>query len=363
MVERRLYVKKNMDETNDIWSEITYGDLVDKYLWDENKDWYVIRTRDNITASKIKLFIRNPEEYRIRYELELPEFEPQDKQHFKMWNAFDVMVSSWLTAFTDRYYIDKWYVKWDLVKSITEKIEKYKDEIMKFADVAKKAIEEKISELKTEASIAKWREKQDNITAIDVLEFLTLDQLRDIYYEVWDRVRLTPAEARDVMGMYQEYCRQPLFDREWEYVWQQYMECKFWNLKISWTLDRFSAEKQLIRDTKTSWRIENFEWDVENTFDYITQMSFYYVLAYLTHWVECDVRLDIVSTKSPYASIVYKMSKAKLKKKMLESIKPAFIALINCKETWKRPVWDRMQAIKSPYYPIMETSIMHQPIE
>ncbi len=364
VVEAWLEHKIMKDESVDIGTQMSYEEKIEKYLCDECKDRYVIRTRWSITASKIKCFMKNPEEFWIRYELELPEFEPKDKQAFKMWSAFDVMISSGIDKFSELYYIDKWYVKWDLIKHISSMIDKYKDEIMKHEKLAKEAIEEKILELKSESHILKWREKQKNITPEDVLECLTLDQLRDIFYEAWDRIRLTPAEARDIMAMYHEYVRQPLFDREWEYQWQHYIEAKYGILRITWTLDRFSLEKKLIRDTKTSGRIDRFEYDVEHTFDYITQMAFYFTLAYIQYdELECDVLLDIVSTSSPYASIVYKVSKKKLKLKMMQEIKPAFASLIRCYETNEWPVWDRMASITSPYYPIMQTSIMYQPVE
>lgn len=324
VVEHWISIKLSQDETMGVWDSLSYEEWIDKYLHDNCKDPYVVRTRWKVTSSKLKAFIRNPEEYRIRYELELPEFEPQDKQHFKMWHAFDVMVSSGLDEFNKKYYVDKWFVKWDLAEKI---------------------------------SLRDWIDTK-------ILWKMPLEELRNIYYKPWDKIRLTPAEARDVMWMYREYVRQPLFDREWEYQWQQYIEAKFWPLTISWTLDRFSLEKQLIRDTKTAGRIERFERDVEDTFDYVTQMAFYFVLVYVKYWnIECDVRLDIVWSSTPYWSIVYKMSKAKLKKKMMDEIKPALIALARCQETWERPLWDRMASLKSPYYQIMQTSIMHQPIE
>jgi hypothetical protein len=59
-----------------------FPDYCKKYLSDEKKDWYVIRTRGKITASKIKIFIKNPEEFQIRYVLELPELEESEKRHF-----------------------------------------------------------------------------------------------------------------------------------------------------------------------------------------------------------------------------------------------------------------------------------------
>jgi hypothetical protein len=66
---------------------------------------------------------------------------------------------------------------------------------------------------------------------------------------------------------------------------------------------------------------------MENTFDYATQMAFYYVLILVNDEIECDVYLDVMSKTAPFASIPYRMSKEKLKRKMQDEIKPALNAL------------------------------------
>jgi len=131
---------------------------------------------------------------------------------------------------------------------------------------------------------------------------------------------------------------------------------KFGSLVISGTLDRYDPERGIIRDRKTSGRIDNIERDVENTFDYATQMAFYYTLAYVNDGKDCDVYLDILSKSAPYTSIVYRMTSDKLKRKMVDTIKPALLSLINCMETNTRPLCDRYDAMKSPYYPIMKSA-------
>jgi len=137
---------------------------------------------------------------------------------------------------------------------------------------------------------------------------------------------------------------------------QYHIEAKYKWLTISGTLDRYNKEKKLIRDWKTSWNIENIEWDIENTFDYVTSMSFYYVLWYLNDWFESDVLLDIVSKNWPYTSMIYRLTTEKLRKKMNNYIKPELEKLSQCLETNNREFKDRYEAMNSPYYPILSSA-------
>lgn len=298
-----------------------YKDMCEMYLTDDKKDHYVIRTRWHQTASKVKCFMKSPEEYHIRYNLELPELTEKDNRHFVIWKAFDDLLSYWMEKFNENFYIDDWLV---------------------------------VDELKQKL-IERWENPVE-------VKAMKLPELRAIYYRDWDRIRLTPAEWKDVIWMYYEAMRQPQFELNMEYEPQKYFECKYRDkLIISWTLDRHRPG--VIRDRKTSWNIDNFERDIENTFDYVTQMSFYYVLAYISTGEECDVYLDIMSKKAPYTSIVYKLSAEKLKRKMQNDLKPALDAMITCFEKNIRPASDRYVAMKSPYYPIMQGSMIIEPVE
>lgn len=322
IVIRRLQYKCLMDwET---YLDSKYDVLCQKYLCDQNKDYYILRTRWHITSSKIKSFIKSEEEYHIRYVLELPELEPKEKKCLLLWNAFDTLVSKWVEEFNNKYYTDKWYVKAELATLIANR----------------------------DGWDAKKIEK-DN----------TLDQLRDKRYKAWDKIRLTPGEWKDVMWMYREYKRQQMLDPGTGYEWHYYCEATYKSLTLSWTLDRFNKEKCLIRDSKTAWRIERIERDIENTFDYIMQMATYHLLIYLQEWVECDVLLDIVWSSFPYQSIVYRMDKNKLRRKLNNEIIPALDRLDNCYETNQRKTSSRIVAMESPYYPIMEWSIITELID
>lgn len=309
---------------NVIYSDDKYDSLCTKYLADDQKDQYIIRTRGHITASKTKKYMKSQEEYYFKYVLELPEFQPKDSKALRQWTAFDTLVSKWMEEFNNRYYTDKWYVKGELATLIASR----------------------------DGGDPKKIEKDNN-----------LEQLRDKRYKAGDKLRLTPAEARDVMGMYHEYMRQEQMDGWSEYIWHYYVETKFGTLTISWTLDRFSLQKLLIRDSKTSWRIERIERDINETFDYVTQMAFYFLLIYMQQKVECDVLLDIISSSAPYQSIIYKMSAEKLRRKLNSEIIPALKMLEQSHIHDIRQPSNRFVAMESSYYPIMQSSKISELIE
>lgn len=276
-----------------------------------------------MTASKLKLFIRNPQEYKLKYIDEI-ELETDDKRCFVLGNAFDTLMSYWKEVFDEKFYIDDWLV---------------------------------VDELKSKL-IERW----ENPSEIKVMK---LPELRAMYYNDWDKIRLTPAEWRDVVWMYREALRQPILDLWWNYEKQLLIEAEYDWIPIRWTLDRFDQERWIIRDRKTAWRIDNFEYDMENTFDYILSMAFYYILAYTKYGKECDVYLDVLWKQSPYVSIVYNLSKSKLLEKVEETIIPALDFYKECLQNNTRPSvnWitrqplSRFDIMKSPYYHLLDSAI------
>ena len=56
----------------------------------------------------------------------------------------------------------------------------------------------------------------------------------------------------------------------------------------------------MIRDRKTSGQFQNFEYNLETTFDYILSMAFYYVLVKVNYNIDCDVILDVLGKTKPY---------------------------------------------------------------
>lgn len=300
------------------YDEKKYDEYCMKYLSDEIKDRYVIRTRWSITASKFKTFMNNPQEYYLRYVLELPEPTKKERKCFTTWNAFETIVSDGIEWFEKKYYIDKWYLKEELAIQLSEWDEDVKKLLMKS----------------------------------------NLETLREQYYKPWEKVRLTNAEGRNIIAMRYETQRQPIFEM-WsdDYEDQVYFEAKYMDLKISWTLDRYSKKLWKIRDWKTSWQFDKFQDAMEYEYDYITSMAFYYALVYVQDWVECDVYLDVQESTDPYRSEVYKLWSSRLNDVMKNKVKPGLIALNNAHATNERPQVDRDTALKSPYYTILQTVI------
>jgi hypothetical protein len=61
---------------------------------------------------------------------------------------------------------------------------------------------------------------------------------------------------------------------------------------------------------------------MENTFDYVLSMAFYYTLAKIEYNIDCDVILDVVHKNNPYQFVAYKLDKQILLRKMVEKVKP-----------------------------------------
>ena len=300
---------------------------------------YIERTRWSITASKLKDFMLCPELYKLKY---VDEFVPEEvednelKDHWKMGRAFEELLYYGSDRFGEHYnFAEKKYVKEDYARLIAQEDNpnKSKDEI---------------------EMIVKWMLKP-KVYSVEELQSIWNERHPD------ERTYLTPAQYRDILGMYKEANRQPLFELQVPGFQNQYfVECQYRTLKLSWTLDRFNEEKKQIRDWKTCGQMDRAERDIQNKFDYITQMAFYYILIYVTHdKLECDVYLDLVGTKTPYNSFPYRVTSNTILHKMQNTLKPAMDKLIQCYETNQRPCEtnDMERLRKSPYYPYLETTL------
>lgn len=295
---------------------------------------YIQENDGFITASKLKCFLRNPQEYYIQYvkKVELEEGD-EEKRHFVVWTAFDDLVSYWEEFFLNKYYIDEGLLVDELKAKLTEK---YGDSV-------------------------DWNE----------IKKLKLPELRFYYYKLWenDKIRLTEKEGRDIMGMYREVKRQPIADygNDW-YEKQKVIIANYKNLKLKGTLDRFDKEKWIIRDWKTTGRFDSFEYDMEETFDYVMSMAFYFILAKIEYDIDCDVILDVVHKNAPYQFVSYKLDKQVLLQRTVNKIKPWLEALIKAYEEDKREAIDplswipipRSEATKSPYYQYMDCAIQQE---
>lgn len=284
----------------------------------QENDWF-------ITASKLKCFLKNPQEYYLKYVQKL-ELETEEARCLVVWTAFDDLVSYWEEFFFKKYYVDDWSVKEELCQKAIDKWE----------------IDPKI--------IKAWK----------------LPQLRAYMFASADwteKIRLTPAEWRDIMWMFRESLRQPIADSAWDYSKQHTIKAKYKTLILKGKLDRFSLEKKLIRDWKTSWRIDNFEYDMEETFDYVMSMAFYFVLAKVEYNIDCDVILDVLGKSAPHQYVWYRLSKDRLLEKMSSKVLPWLDALIKAYETNTRLPIDpltwrdvpRSEVMKSEYYAYLES--------
>jgi len=61
---------------------------------------------------------------------------------------------------------------------------------------------------------------------------------------------------------------------------------------------------------------------MEETFDYVMSMAFYFVLAKIEFDIDCDVILDVIHKNAPYQFVAYKLDKQQLLQKTVNKIKP-----------------------------------------
>lgn len=251
---------------------------------------YVEKNRWYVTASKLKYFLTYwPEAYYHKFVLE-EKSEEEGKDYYITWTAFDDLLSYWKDFFFDNYYIDEWLLKDDLI--------------------------EMCKNLGLDTS---WK----------------IEDLRKRLYG--DKVKLTKVQWEQIVGMYNEAMRQPLVDL-WNpnYEKQKTIECKFEWMKLRGTLDRLSLKDNMIRDWKTSGQFQNFEYNLETTFDYILSMSFYYVLVKVQYNQECDVILDVFGKNKPYPYMWYKLDRPRLLSSLENKIIPWLRALKQCMKNNKR---------------------------
>ncbi len=89
----------------------------------------------------------------------------------------------------------------------------------------------------------------------------TKDSLqRKLYGDMSEKTRLTADDGEKVLKMLLEAKRQPLWDLESEYEVQKEVTAVYkGTLKLKGTFDRFSLEKKVIRDYKTTADLSRFE--------------------------------------------------------------------------------------------------------
>lgn len=303
-------------------------------VWWNSAQEYLEKNRWFITASKLKYFLTYwPEAYYFKFVKEMI-LEDKEKDYYLVGTAFDDLVSYWESYFFDKYYIDEWLLKDDLILRCKE------------------------------------------------LGLNTSGKVEDLRQRLYgDKIKLTQLQWDNVFGMYNEIKRQPLVEF-WDpsYKAQVDIECEFEWMKLKWTLDRLSLDRKMIRDWKTSGQFQAFEYNLETTFDYILSMAFYYVLVKVNYKTDCDVILDVIGKNKPYPYMWYKLDKPRLLSSLENKIIPGLRALKECyeKHEWKSvyPIWyitqnkywdiinytawepiARTKLMECEYYPYMQWSV------
>lgn len=255
---------------------------------DEKELTYIEKNRWYITPSKLKYFIQFwPEAYKKKYIDEISTGD-EDKRYFLIWTAFDDLCSYGSKKFFEKYCIKEKLLKSDLIEKLTNE----------WIEFDKKALV--------------W-------------------DLEKLYY--WNKIMLSASEWETILWMYKEAGRQPLVDMWWWYESQKEITCEYKSLKLKWTLDRFSADKKLIRDWKTTASVDYFEYNMDTKLWYVLSMAFYYLLAKTKYNISCDVILDVLGKKSPFVYYWYKLTKDQLFEQIRNKIIPWLDALIECIET------------------------------
>jgi len=290
----------------------------------EKKDTYIEENRWFITASKLKDFMKSPEQYFLKYVKEKESPDKRDKKHFTIWTALDDLISYWETTFNQKYFVDKWLLKADLVER---------------------------------ANIITWEDCSKKVVA----------ELKEIcFWDLSEKIILTKWDWETLFAMYNELKRQDLFDVNWKYECQKTYTCTYWkNLKLKWTLDRDSKEK--IRDTKSTQAIKSFIWDWKDKLHYDFSMAFYWILKYQSTWEKSELWLDVVQKTFPYASRIYKIPE-QTTLSAIEDIKWALNTLDSIMTAYNETKDENVWKVKTPFtqqidcdfYSLMETTIQKE---
>ena len=369
---------------------------------------YIKENEWRVTASKLKCFLKNPEEFDLKYNKKIK--IEQTGRHFILWDAFDDLVTYRITRWTNREYEYETNPVMNLFMWVQEdarhnpKVAEEQVRIRKRLDKyyvdSGRLKEDLVKKLCNMPMHLRWWYSDFALRA------LRKEDLRDLYYQFTDhtRIRLTFGEAKMIFGMYTEVLRQEKMDMFGRYGVQHLIETDYDGMPIRWKLDRLvfydkawdrylpeevdqfieiewrqkrietvkeNDIKAYNRDRKTSWRIDNFEYDMEETFDYVMSMAFYFALVKAKYGVLCDSILDVLSKKDPYWSIVYRLHRQLLMRKLQEKIIPWLIALRRAYETDTREPIDpltgqpvsRYDMMKSPYYPYMKWAIQKDTVD
>ena len=260
-------------------------------------DKYIIKNRGFVTASKLKTFRTNPEEYFLKYILEMPgkkETDEDESVSMKLWSAVDSYISDWPDWFNQKYFMqDKKMLK--------------KDRLELCDEMLIETTWENVNELKALAT--EWR------------------------------ILITPAESKKVNGMLAEYKRQPLFNSTGKYETQKILEYEYKGLKLKATLDRLMVDVEgkdegELRDMKTTKDLIKFNF-LAIDYGYDFSMSFYNIMATAIYEKNFTLILDAVKNSFPFPSQCIKMPAETVVKQWKEQIIPILNKLADMQKNWE----------------------------
>lgn len=289
------------------------GKVIDKYI-EENRDF--------VTASKLKTFIKSPEQFFLQYIKEVEPLDKREKKHFILGEALDDLISYGENTFYKKYYFDEGLLKADL--------------------------EEKLFNM--------WVETKG----------LKVDEMKEVYYgDTSTKIRLTAWDKEVVLWCYNELKRQPLFNINWWYTAQQTFTCKYKNLKLKWTLDRYKKDE--IRDTKSTADINKFIWTWKDL-GYDVSMSFYWILVWKATGDKSKLLLDVVQKTFPHPSRIYEIPQGDIVQTVETTIIPALDTLDAMLTAWNETKDENVWKVKTEFqkiatcdlFPIMETAIQEE---
>jgi len=286
--------------------------IIDRYI-EENR-WY-------ITASKLKCFIKSPEDFFLKYIKEIEPLNKKEKKHFKLWQALDDYISYWEKVFNEKYFIDEWLNKWEIEKRLLEQ----------------------------------W---------VDTKWLLVIELKELLYWDITNKIKLTKLDFETVNWCLNELTRQPLFNKDDKYIYQKTFIWQYKSLKLKCTLDRYKVWE--IRDTKTTKSISSFIWDWKSKLLYDVSMSFYWVLINKATNEKSKLLLDVVQKTFPYPSRIFEIPQWDIIETVNQTIIPALDTLDTVMKAWEETknedVWkvrqlDFNKLSSCEMYPIMETAI------
>lgn len=280
-------------------------------------DEYAIKNRGFITASKAKIFKVSPEDYFLKYIMEEPG-KRAEKKCFTIGTAVDDYISYGEKAFKKKYFVPAG--KMLKANWVEECLNIGLEELMEVSDVT----------ISNEGDIEEKRKELNKLKADDLKAIATAG-----------KIVLTDTDAKNVMGMIDEYKRQPLFNYNAAYEAQKKLEFDYQGLKLMATLDRFTDVPLLpggkngeIRDMKTCADISKFNFKVGD-FGYDFSMSFYNILGTLIYDKHFEVILDVVQSSFPYPSQSIIMPAETIVKQGKEQIIPVLNKLAEITKKWE----------------------------